>query len=210
MLQLFQYGSSNEMVGDLFSGLENWCIIFNQVCSLLFKYFKYILAIGLILIGIMILLKFRGIYRISRSKLAFMKDETGEIKDGLKGPRLTVGFLYILLGIGILFNFLTYFLFIILDPLPDKFIFNFINFSGGIDPQIMIRIQDVSSVQYPHELTIIYGIALGSLWGLFQLFVTFYLFVNGAKRPQHLYGWLTSTILTCLLFGFTTCLPFFL
>ncbi len=210
MMQLFQYLTPSEMLGDIGGGLENWCVVFNNFCRLLFLFLKYFLAIGLILIGIMILLKFRGIYTISRIKFAFIKDETGETKDGFKGPRIIVGFLYIILGLGIIFNFLIYFLYIIFDPLPDRFIFSFINFSGGIDPNYLIRFQDINEIQFPHEMTIIYGIALGSLGGLIQMFVTFYLLVKGAEKPQRFYKFFIGTLSCCLMFGFTTCLPFLL
>ena len=210
MLLLLQYSYIIDLIGDTSMDLETFCTILNTVLGLIFIYLKYIISTGLILIGFMVLLKFRGIYKISRVKFAFLKDETGEMKDGFKGPRMLVGFLYIIIGIGILFNFLTYFLYLVLDPLPDRFVFLFINFSGDLDPQFMQRIQGLSAVQYPHEQTIIYGIAYGSLSGLLQLLVTFYLFVMGAEKPQHLYGWLISTISFGLIFGFTTCLPFLL
>ena len=101
-------------------------------------------------IGILTLLKLRGMYRGQRIK-GVEPDEKNI--DQLKTPRLLVGALYIFCGFGILFNFLTYFLLIILDPLPDRFIFAFINFSGSIDPVLMNRIEDVELAIYPHEQT---------------------------------------------------------
>lgn len=68
-----------------------------------------------------------------------------------KKPRIIVGSVYIVIAFGILFNYLTYFLMWLLDPLPDRLIFNFINFAGIIDPLAMNRIMDISASIYPHE-----------------------------------------------------------
>jgi len=210
MLNLFQLENPQDRVGDISELLEGLCVVFNRFFQYLFMYVKYFLGIGLILIGIMTLLKFRGLYRVSRVKFALMKEETAEIKDGLKGPRFVVGLFYIIIGFGLIFNYLIYFLYIILEPLPDRLIFLFINFSGNLNPQLMICLQDVSAIRSPIELTILYCIALGSFFGLFQSFILLYLFVNETKKPQELLPWLLEYIGCCILFGFNTCLPFLL
>ncbi|GAH64186.1 unnamed protein product, partial [marine sediment metagenome] len=48
----------------------------------------------------------------------------------LTKPRIFLGSFYIVFAFGILFNWFTYFLIIVLDPLPDRFIFNYIEFAG--------------------------------------------------------------------------------
>ena len=128
--------------------LENWCKIFNRFAVAFFLYMKFLFSFILISIGILTLFKLRGIYKIERTKLAKTEGEDGNM---LKRPRLVLGSLYIMMGIGILFNFFTYFLIIVLDPLPDRFIFEFINFSGKLDPKALNRIQDLNAAKYPQN-----------------------------------------------------------
>ena len=103
-------------------GIENFCESFNRFAVAFFWYMKFIFVFILFAIGILTLLKMRGIYRIERTKLA-KKDAEGE--NMLMKPRLILGTFYICFAFGILFNYLIYFLIFILDPLPDRFLFDF-------------------------------------------------------------------------------------
>ena len=95
-------------------------------------------------------------------------------------PRLSMGCVYIVLGFGILFNYITYFLIWILDPLPDKLIYNFIEFSG-IDPFYMNRIIDINASQYPHEKTIYYCFSLGSILSLLDILLSLWYLINNNR-----------------------------
>lgn len=206
---LLQLLSQNPAI-EVFEGLEQWCALFNEFFLILFIYMKYIFVFLLMTIGISTLLKYRGMYRIQRIK-GFEAEEGKE--DTLRNIRLIIGWGYIFFGLGILFNFLTYFLIIILDPLPDRFIFAFINFSDSIDPVIMNRIEDIEYAIYPHEKTIYYGVALGSFSAILQIVVGLYYFINNNRliyNPQGALLWLMGDIITGMMCGFTTCLPFFL
>ncbi len=205
---LTQLLSQNPAI-EVFEGLEQWCALFNEFFLILVIYLKYIFVFLLITIGISTLMKYRGMYRIQRVKGFEAEDEK---QDSLRNARLIVGWGYIFFGLGILFNFLTYFLIIVLDPLPDRFIFAFINFSDSIDPLIMNRIEDIEYAIYPHEKTIYYGVALGSLTALTNIIIVIYLFINNNKvsNPQDITRVLISFLTLGMMCGFTTCLPFFL
>jgi len=203
----FQSYNLQSPFDDLINGLEAWCLAFNEFAVIFFGYMKYILAFILIAIGILTLLKFRGIYSQSRLKASNKKEEE---YDSLYKTRLIVGTFYIVIASGILLNWFTYFLIIILDPLPDRLIFNFINFNGDIDPFMMNRIMDINSAIYPHEQTIYYCVALASFGAIVDIMISIWYLVNRVTyNPKMAFGLLIGGMTTGILTGFTTCLPFF-
>lgn len=153
MLSLFKSYSSTKIEEEIISGLENWCIMFNKFARVLFLYLKFIFVFIMLSIGILTLLKLRGIYLKTRN------NNVEDYEDRLKNPRLILGGFYIFIAIGILFNFLTYFLIWALDPLPDRLIFSFINFNGNIDPHNMNRIENIENSKN--------NLLLHSLWFFF-------------------------------------------
>ncbi len=198
--------TAEDVFKDAIKGLENWCIAFNNFFIILCKYLKFFIVFIMLFIGILTLLRLRGVYR--QSKLMGVKKE----EDSFRMPRLILGILYIFLAFGILFNYITYFLIWILDPLPDKLIYNFIDFSG-IDPFYMNRIQDISASQFPHEKTIYYCFAIGSLISVLDILLSLWYLINNNRlinNPSKALGILISGIMGGILFGFTTCLPFLL
>ena len=191
---------------DILGGLEAWCEAFNEFAELFFGYLKYIFAFMLIIIGISTLLKLRGYYIRER-----MKNSGDKLSSMLDKPRLILGTLYITIGFGIMFNWFTLFLLYLLDPLPDRLIFNFIDFYGGIDPTLMNRIMDFSAAIYPHEKTIYYCIALASFGAITDLAVALWYLINRVPfNPKMGISLLIGGVSTGILTGFTTCLPFFL
>ncbi|MFX1469825.1 MAG: hypothetical protein ACFFB8_14305 [Promethearchaeota archaeon] len=193
---------------DLFSGLESWCIAFNEFAVIFFGYMKYIIVFILLAIGISTLLRLRGQYFQER-----MKDYNKEIKDinKFRKPRLILGAIYIVFAFGILFNWFTLFLMFILDPLPDRLIFNFINFAGIIDPFTMNRIMDISASIYPHEQTIYYCVAFGSFVAIIDLVIAIWYLVNRVPfNPKMAITLLIGGVTAGILLGFKTCFPFFL
>jgi hypothetical protein len=148
----------------------------------------------------------RGVYRQSR---LVSKDKQD---DQFIKPRLILGCSYIVLAFGILFNYLTYFLIWILDPLPDRLIFGFIAFSG-IDPYYLNGIMDISTSQFPHEITIYYCFSFGSLMALLTVLISLWYLINNNRlinNPGKTLMWLINGVIDGILFGFNTCLPFFL
>jgi hypothetical protein len=191
---------------DIIIGLENWCIAFNNFFLIFCIYLKYIFVFIILSIGILTLLKLRGLYR--QSKL----NDKKENEDLFMKPRLILGCSYIVLGFGILFNYLTYFLIWILDPLPDRIIYNFFTFSG-IDPFYLNGIINISLSQFPHEKTIYYCFSIISLMSILQILLSLWYLINNNRiitNPRKTFLWLISGIMEGILFGFNTCLPFFL
>ncbi len=187
-------------------GFEDWCLIFNQYILIIFKYLKFGFILALSFLGILTLIKLRGIY--------FEKERVIEKSDhnNFKNIRLVVGLLFIFLAIGIYFNFLTYLLLFILDPLPDGFILNFLAFIGAIDPILINRLEHVSSETYPHEATIYYCLALCSFWGFLHLLISITLILHSGlnRKPRSVIINFISSLIECVLFGFTTFMPLFL
>ncbi|MHA1985872.1 MAG: hypothetical protein ACW98D_04455 [Promethearchaeota archaeon] len=194
-------------INDILKGLEGFCMAFNEFMIIFFGYMKYILVFLLITIGIMTLLKLRGIYIKERYRKGDKK--IGETS-ALSKPRLILGIAYIVMGFGILFNFFTYFLMLILEPLPDRLIFNFLDFAGNIDPFDMNRIMDLNAAIYPHEQTIYYCAALASFGAVVDLVIAVWYMVNRITySPRTAFTMLTGGVMTGILAGFTTCLPLF-
>lgn len=194
------------LLEDIVVGLENWCIAFNNFFLLLCGYLKYIFVIIILSIGILTLLRLRGVYRQTRLV------GTDKKEDSFMKPRLILGCSYIVLGFGILFNYITYFLIWVLDPLPDRLIYNFIDFSG-IDPFYLNGIKDISTSQFPHEKTIYYCFSLFSLIALLQVLISLWYLINNNRlisNPRKTFIWLISSVMEGILFGFNTSLPFFL
>jgi len=124
---------------------------------------------------------------------------------------LILGTVYIVIAFGILLNWFMIFLNWILDPLPDRLIFNFINFHGIIDPYTMNRIMDISASIYPHEQTIYYCVAIGSFGALTDLIIAVWYLVNRVPfNAKTGFSLLIGGVTAGILLGFTTCLPFFL
>jgi len=203
-----QFISFKQPPEDFLKGLEAWCVAFNEFAVVFFGYMKYIVAFILLAIGILTLLRLRGIYIQPRMRNI---DKKVVEQDQLEKPRLILATIYIIIGSGILLNWFTMFLIWALDPLPDRLIFKLINFHGLIDPFYLNRISDISSAVYPHEQTIYYGIAIGSFVAIVDLMIAIWYLVNKIPfNPKMAFGLLTGGVLMGMLMGFTTCLPLFL
>ncbi|MFW9989295.1 MAG: hypothetical protein ACFFC3_11615 [Candidatus Odinarchaeota archaeon] len=191
---------------DLIGGLENWCLAFNKFFLIFCRYLKYIFVFIILIIGIFTLFKLGRNYDHPKSV-------TMENKENFpKKSRLILGCCYIVLGIGFLFNYFIYFLIIILDPLPDRLIYNFITFSG-IDPFYLNGIRDISASQFPHEKTIYYCFSFISLISILDILLSLWYLISCNRithNPRRTIIFLISGIIGGILFGFNTFLPFFL
>ena len=197
---------SNYILEDIINILENFCIAFNQYALIYFIIFKYLFVFLLIGCGILTLLKARKIYFRSR---AFSSKKDENKTNSLTKPRLIVGTAYILIGFGILFNYFTYFLIWILDPLPDRLIYSFIDLIE-VDPYAINRITDISSAIYPHEKTIYYVFSMFSFGHTVHLVLSIWYLQFEVKNPRKTILWMFSSVSGCILFGFTTFMPFML
>ncbi len=203
-MKIFCY--SNYAFESFLDPLEKICLEFNSFALLFFQYFKYIFVIVLIGCGFLTLLKLRGYYFKSRS---FSAKGDSNKKDLLVKPRLIVGTVYIFIGFGILFNYLIYFFIWLLDPLPDRFIFNLISLID-IDPFNLNRITDIHSTIYPHEQTIYYIVAMLSFTNTIHLTISIWYLLYRVRNPRESIIWLLSTVPGGIFFGFTTFMPFML
>ncbi len=186
------------------SGLVPFFEYYNKFMHNLFFFLKYILGCVLILIGILTLLKLRGIHLQQKMKQG-EKD-----KDQLNIVRIILGMLFLFIGFGILFNFLIYLLIWAFDPLPDPFIFNFLSDIKIINIE---NFKDVEHLDHEYEKTLYYGIALGSFSFLLELILSIYYFANSNRlihNPHSALLGIVGGLIGCLFFGFSTCLPLFL
>ncbi|TES96000.1 MAG: hypothetical protein E3J90_08870 [Promethearchaeota archaeon] len=180
----------------------------NSFIELVFGYLKYVFFCILLIIGILTLLSLRGKYFLER--IRYSKEQ--KLADNpMTKPRLILGSLYIFFAFGILLDFFTFFLLVVLDPLPDRFIFNFVSFSGLIDPFALNGVSDISKAVYPYEKTIYYGVAIVSFMALLTITISLWQIINkeGKATKKSIVSLISGTV-TGLLAGFTTCLPLFL
>ena len=201
-------------INQLINNLEEWLkvidnsfITFNSFVELLFGYFKYIFFGILLIIGILTLLSLRGTYFLER--IRYSKEE--KLKDNpMTKPRLILGTCYIIISFGILFDWFIYFLIVVLDPLPDRLIFNFIQLPDTINLFDLNRISDISQAIYPYEKTIYYIVALFSLGAILDITINIGQIINARKSTRKYFFFLIGGIVDGILTGFTTCLPLFL
>ena len=193
---------------QLIPNLNDWFIFINNFLELVFFYLKYIFFGILLIMGILTLLSLRGRYFLERLRY---NQEEKLANSPLTKPRIILGSFYIVFAFGILFNWFTYFLIIILDPLPDRLIFNYIEFAGIIDPFQLNRISDVSLAIYDYEKTIYYGVGILSFAAVLDIMISIWQLINkGGKDTKKTIISLISGLILGMLSGFTTCLPLFL
>ena len=197
---------SNYAPNSFLDPLEEICSEFNSFALIFFQYFKYIFVIVLIGCGVLILLKLRGYYFRSRS---FSAKGDSNKKDPFIKPRLVVGAVYIFIGFGILFNYLIYFFIWLLEPLPDRLIFNLISLID-INPFNLNRITDIHSAIYPHEQACYYIVAMLSFTSTIHSTVAIWYFINNVRNPRKTIKWVFSSVPGGIFFGFTTFMPFML
>ena len=191
--------------------LPNFDDVFNAINSfieLLFGYLKYVFFGLLLIIGILTLFSLRGKYILER--IRYSKEEK-LANNPMTKPRLVLGSLYVVFAFGILLDWFTYFLLVVLDPLPDRLIFNFISLSGIVNPFALNNISDISKVVYPYEKTIYYGFAILSFLALLTIVISLWQIINkeGTITKKSIVS-LISGVVMGILAGFTTCLPLFL
>ena len=198
------FSSTNQFLPNF----DDLFITINSFIELVFGYLKYVFFGILLIIGILTLLSLRGKYFLER--IRYSKEQ--KLADNpMTKPRLILATFYIVFAFGFLLDWFTFFLLVVLDPLPDRLIFNFISFSGISDPFGLNNISDISKVVYPYEKTIYYGIAIVSFMALLTITISLWHIINKeGNRPKKAIVSLMSGVVTGLLTGFTTCLPLFL
>ncbi|UCD01782.1 MAG: hypothetical protein JSV23_01810 [Promethearchaeota archaeon] len=190
----------NDLFGELFPGvlLTDLQKLYFGFFQVLFKFMKYTFVFIILFIGILTLLRLRGIYLQQRSKN--IKNE----EDQLGKVRIILGTSYICLGFGILFNYLIYFLIWIFNPLPEGLIFMLIGIFKPffLEDELLID----SLLIYLHPI-----IALLSFLAIIYFFMSLYYLINNNRVISNPYGivWLLlKSIGMIILFGFSTSLPY--
>ena len=196
------------IIDQFLPNFDGLFIEINSFIELVFGYMKYVFFGILLIIGILTLLSLRGKYFFERIRYS---EEKKLADNPMTKPRLILGSLYIVFAFGILFDWFTYFLLAVLDPLPDRLVFNFISLSGIIDPFATNNISDISKIVYPYEKTIYYGVAIVSFMALLTITISLWQIINkeGTKTKKSMISLITGIVIG-LIAGFTTCLPLFL
>jgi len=201
------------LVSDIFNGVEELCMDLNEFFLIFFSYMKYILAFILIFVGLLTLFRYRGIYLMDRFRSKKKLSENESVKEKLKKVHVFLGMSYVFMGFGIIFNFLTYILLWVLDPLPDGFLFQFLGVGNIIDPSSIYRISNYNAAISPHERTIYFCFAFISFLALLQIALSIWFIINENKiihGHYNIFLILIAGLIEGMLVGFTTCLPFFL
>lgn len=218
MILLYHIGNI-ENYSEFFSNLYFFLEAFNSFLLIFFKFLKYILVFILLMIGILTLLKLRGFYFTSRARSS---EQDGIKKNELDKPRLVLGCVYIILGCGVLFNYLIYFLMWILDPLPDRFLFILLNLINiplsevDLFPKNQIDLRRLTNINLaiaPFEKSFYLLVAYCSYYGVIHLILTIWYLIDKSRpliNPRKAMHNLWFSLGTCLIFGFTTFMPFIL
>jgi len=152
-----------------FGGIEEYFVTINFILEVVFGYLKYILGGILLIIGVLTLFSLRGRYFLERLRY---NQEEDLAHNPLTKPRLAIGIFYIIFATGIIFDWFTYFLIIVLDPLPDRFIFVYFQFIGIEDPFGVNFLSDISQTIMTIEKTIYYLGAIGSFIALLAIVIS--------------------------------------
>jgi len=179
----------------------------SNILSIMFIFLKYILSFILIILGVIVLFRFKKNY--SKYGMNAYQNNLDE-KLVARFSHVILGTFYIIFGVGILSTILTYFLIWVLDPIPDRFIFIYINSIGVFSPWNMNGIIEIGSLTSIERL-IFYAISLGSFLSLLEILVSIWLIVSYNRF------YIKTAIINLIvgffigiLTGFTTCLPLLL
>ena len=167
--------------------------------TFLFYFLKFTLVGVLFTIGTLILLKLRGIYLRQNAKGDYMN--TNKF---MRKTRLLLGFAYIIVGFGFLFNYLTYFLIWVFSGF-DGFLLIFLNLLIDIFPDFPANISFFIEIYHPI-------IAILSFSAILQYIMAFFYLVNNNKvisNPKKSVNLLVISSIEIIFFGME-CLPYFL
>lgn len=128
-----------------------------------------------------------------------------------KETHVILGVFYFALATGILLGYLVHVLMFVLDPIPDAFLYDFINFAGFIPEEFMARFQDPDLAVYPYEKSIYYCFALTSFTGFAGIIMGLrFMIMYANKTHTTSFKLFIAGVIDCLLFGFTTFMKCFI
>ena len=110
---------------------------------------------------------------------------------------------------GIFLGYLVVVLIILLDPLPDQFLFNFIMIM--VEEKDMEGCNNLEKANTPFEKGIYYTIAIISFLGFAMMIMGLrFMILYANKSHVTSFRMLLVGLVTCILTGFTTFIPLFL
>jgi hypothetical protein len=168
--------------------------------EVIFAFLKFTLVSVLFSIGILILFRLRGVYLQQR-----IKGDPSSNNRAMRKVRLILGFTYIIIGFGILFNYLTYML-----------IWSFRNFNGIL----LLSLNSLTNVipeEYCTNLSLFIElfhpiIAILSFSAILQYFMALFYLINNNRvisNPKKAITLLVISNIEILFFGME-CLPYLL
>ena len=169
---------------------------------------KYTFVVILFLLGIFTLLKLRGIYFTMRLR---ENNVTTNVRTPLDKMRLLLGAFYIIFALGILFNYLTYLLYWVLDPLPDKILMDLL-ISTGVFEESQVERFFVVGVQINQFEEIFFCIiTLLSFVAFLNVVLSIWVIVyQGRQAVRQALELLFSGLILGILLGFNTFMPLFM
>ena len=180
------------MIYDIFDFLISYT-------PLIFIFLKYTFVIVLFIIGLLILLRLRGIYLHHRIK------DPGNSNKVMNNVRLVLGCTYLILAFGILFNYLTYFLIWMCQDFNGLLLI-LLNYAVSTLPiEISKNMTNIEYYIYPI-------IALCSFFSILQYVMSIFYLVNNNRvisSPKKTVILLASSLFQIIAFGFA-CLPYLL
>jgi len=208
MASFFFLSILDDPIGDIFDS-ELWIFEwFNDISSVFFSALNYILFLLLIIMGFLALLKFKKNYAIFKLNV---NEKSLEEKYVLKMKQLIIGIAYLVIAFGILFDYITYFMLIVLEPIPDRFALEFLNYAGVFNPWALNGVIDTCSFASPMEMTVFYAFTFASFICFVEVLVSIWLIITEniihiKKVFLNLFAWIFMGFLV----GFTTFLPLLL
>ena len=197
-----------DLLDDAFGGMLWICDWFNAISSAFFGAVKYLLFLILIAMSMLALLKFKkqhAIFKVNNN------DTTLEEKFTMKNKQLIIGTVYLVFAIGILFDFLTYFMLVVLEPIPDRFAFQVVNHIGVSNPWALSGVVDPSSLGSPVETMVFYIFTFVSLVCFLDILVSVWLIITeNIVHIKKAFFSLFTGVFFGFLVGFTTFLPLLL
>jgi len=208
MTSFFFLSIPDDPIGDVL-GSVSWIFEwFNGISSVFFSAVKYILFLLLIIMSLLAFLKFKKNYAIFKLNV---NNKSLEEKYMMKNKQLIIGIVYLVIAFGILLNYVTYFMLIVLEPIPDRFALEYLNYAGVFNPWALHGVIDTGSFASPMEMTVFYAFTFASFICFVEILVSIWLIITEniihiKKVFINLFAW----IFIGFLVGFTTFLPLLL
>lgn len=179
---------------------------FNIFMSTLFIFLKYIFAGILILLGTISILRLKGMYTKERWHNPHMNKSYF-----FQNSRFIVGNVYLILGIGIIFDFMIYALILMFRLIPDMLIVPLLSSINSIPPDFLNDFFINNTLETPIQIFVYNIIGLVSFMIFLSIILSIWFLIN--NRDFNISKPLISLIFGLIagfLVSFSRFLPFFL